>query len=59
MLRSALTRLGTELQEVNFVLWTTHPKEGKEACRGDRITKSEIATALDIWRSWEQTLPEV
>lgn len=47
------------LQELNFVLWTTHPKTGDDANRGDRITKNEIATALDVWRTWEQTLPEV
>eukprot|EP00961_Rhodomonas_salina_P286942 3877288-Rhodomonas_salina.1 len=45
--------------ELNFVLWTTHPKTGDDANRGDRITKNEIATALDVWRTWEQTLPEV
>jgi len=46
-------------EELNFVLWTTHPKTGDDANRGDRITKNEIATALDVWRTWEQTLPEV
>mmetsp|Transcript_38206 Transcript_38206/g.78348 ORF Transcript_38206/g.78348 Transcript_38206/m.78348 type:complete len:215 (-) Transcript_38206:474-1118(-) len=43
-------------EEVNFVLWTTH-RENKNA--GDSITKSEIATALDVWKSWESVQPEV
>eukprot|EP00286_Rhodomonas_abbreviata_P012464 CAMPEP_0181316290 /NCGR_PEP_ID=MMETSP1101-20121128/15816_1 /TAXON_ID=46948 /ORGANISM="Rhodomonas abbreviata, Strain Caron Lab Isolate" /LENGTH=211 /DNA_ID=CAMNT_0023423527 /DNA_START=217 /DNA_END=852 /DNA_ORIENTATION=- len=43
-------------EEINFVLNTTH-REDKTAA--DRITKSEIAAALDVWKTHEASLAEV
>jgi len=43
-------------EEVQFVMLTTHDKTGIE---GKGITVSEIKTALDVWRAWEQLKPEM
>lgn len=43
-------------EEVNFVIRTTHDKSGAE---GKGMTMSEMRTALDVWRSWEQVKPEI
>uniref|UniRef100_A0A7S0DUE3 EF-hand domain-containing protein n=1 Tax=Hanusia phi TaxID=3032 RepID=A0A7S0DUE3_9CRYP len=43
-------------EEINFVMRSAQAKDGGE---GDSITKSEIMIALDVWRHYEKTKPEI
>uniref|UniRef100_A0A7S4NNA3 EF-hand domain-containing protein n=3 Tax=Guillardia theta TaxID=55529 RepID=A0A7S4NNA3_GUITH len=43
-------------EEINFVMRSTQSKDGGV---GDAITKSQIMIALDVWRHYEKTKPEI
>jgi len=43
-------------EEVTFVIQSVHVSSNRD---GKGITMSEMSIALDIWRTWEQTKPEM